>query len=140
MDSHMITDIKELNDLCKNTLVEHLGIIFTEFCKDKLTASMIVNDSIKQPFGIVHGGANCVIAETVGSVAANSFCENGYHAVGQSIHTTHLKAVRRGVIKCTSKAIRIGKTSQVWELSTYDDVNDLTSISILTMAIRKKLS
>lgn len=133
-------DIAKLNDFCKNTLVDHLSIEFTSYDENSISAEMPVKDSIKQPFGIVHGGANCVIAETVGSVAANYCCDEDSHAVGQSINTTHLKAVRRGNIKCVGKAIRIGKTSQVWELSTFDDANDLTSLTILTMAVRKKLS
>ena len=137
---HKEINLEGLNKFCEDTLVSHLEIKFIEFDNESITASMPVKNSVKQPFGIVHGGANCVLAETVGSVAANLSCGEDSHAVGQSIHTTHLKAVRNGEVKCIGKPIRLGKSNQVWELVTYDSSGDKTSFSTLTMAIRKRLS
>jgi 1,4-dihydroxy-2-naphthoyl-CoA hydrolase len=132
-------DLKTLNTLCENTLVSHLEIKFTEVTDDSMTAVMPVNDTVKQPFGVVHGGANCALAETVGSVAASIVAGDDYLALGQTINTTHLKAVRRGVVKCVGTPIRIGESSQVWQLITYNDAEEKTSLTTLVMAIKKRL-
>ena len=133
-------DLEQLNKSSVGNLVGHMQIKYTAFDQGSITAIMPAADFTKQPFGIVHGGANCVIAETLGSVAANLCCGENEHAVGQSIQTTHLKAVRNGTITCVGKPIRIGGTVQVWELITYDDSGDKTSFTTLSMAVRRRLS
>src|SRR5471030_236271 len=81
----------------KNTIVDHLGIEFTEVGEDYLTARMPVDHRTKQPLGIMHGGASCVLAETVGSTAAN-FCVNQdqNYCVGLSINTNHIRSIKQG--------------------------------------------
>src|SRR5690554_56461 len=91
--------LEELNKMGENNMVAHLQIKMTAITDEYLEATMPVSQQIKQPFGIVHGGANCVIAETVGSVASNLILDpNKQHAVGLSISTNHIKAVRNGII------------------------------------------
>lgn len=132
--------LEQINESNKESMVEHCGIIITEKDADSLTGTMPADKRTHQPFGIVHGGANCVLAETLGSIAANMTCNpKEAHAVGLSITTNHIKAVRNGSIKGVAKAIHMGRTTQVWEIKTYNSNEQLTSSTSLTMAIVSKL-
>jgi 1,4-dihydroxy-2-naphthoyl-CoA hydrolase len=131
----------ELNQLCVDTLVSFLGITIDEVHPDGIVGSMPVSNNIKQPYGIVHGGANCVLAESLGSLAANlTLDQTQFHAVGLNINTSHIKAVRNGKVTGRTHNIHKGKTTQIWEIKTFNDANQLTSISTLTMAIIQKLN
>lgn len=134
-------EINQINKNNEGTMVSHCGIEITEINSDTLVGIMPVDNRNKQPFGILHGGANCVLAETLGSIAANLTCDPSLcHAVGLTISTNHIKAVRNGFIKGIARPNHIGKTTQVWEIRTYNDGNQLTSITSLTMAIVSKLN
>lgn len=125
----------QINDHCKNTMVEYLSIEISKVNEDSLEGIMPVSNNIKQPFGIVHGGANCVLAETLGSLAANLVLDNEkQHAVGLSIHTNHIKAVRNGHVRGVAKPKHIGKKTQVWEIETFNTKDELTSVTSLTMS------
>lgn len=132
--------LEQLNSQNKDTMVEHCDISIIEMGEDFLAGEMLVSSKIKQPFGIVHGGANCVLAETLGSIAGNLTCDpTKSHAVGLSIHTNHIKAVRNGRIKGIAKATHMGRTTQVWQIDTYNDSKQLTSSTQLTLAIVRKV-
>lgn len=131
---------EQINESNKNSMVEHCGIKITELGSDSITGIIPVDKRNHQPFGILHGGANCVLAETLGSIAANMTCDpKTHHAVGLSITTNHVKAVRNGFVRGVAKPNHIGRTTQVWEIKTFNDSNQLTSITSLTMAIVSKL-
>ena len=133
--------VEDINKNNQDTMVDHCGINITEMTEDSLIGEMQVSSKIKQPYGIVHGGANCVLAETLGSISANLVCDpSSFHAVGLSITTNHVKAVRNGVIKGVAKPIHLGRTTHIWEIKTFNDANSLTSTTSLTMAIIKKLN
>lgn len=124
-----------------NTMVGFLDIIITEKGDDFLKGTMPASDKTKQTFGIVHGGANCVLAETLGSIAANLVLDHSKeHAVGLSIHTNHIKAVRNGLITGIAKPIHIGKKTHVWQIKTFNDAGKLNSETQLTMAIISRLA
>lgn len=128
-----------MNDFGQNTMVDHCGMKFTEFGDDYLKMTMPVDQRTIQPYGILHGGANVALAETIGSVAAVYCTDPATHrAVGLSINANHLKAVREGEVTAIAKPIRIGKTTQVWEIKIYDQAEHLTCISRITMAIVPK--
>lgn len=132
--------LDELNKNNANTMVEYCDISLTALSENSLEGEMLVTSKIKQPFGIVHGGANCVLAETLGSISANLVCDPAKsHAVGLSITTNHIKAVRNGKIRGVAKPVHIGGTTHIWEIKTFNDANQLTSTTNLTMAIIKKL-
>lgn len=132
---------EEVQNWCANTMVSALNISIDEVGENTITGTLPVTDQVKQPYGIVHGGANCVLAETLGSLAANmTLNPKTHHAVGLNISTSHIKAVRNGSVKGIATNIHKGKTTQIWEIRTYNDANDLTSTSSLTMAIIEKLS
>lgn len=129
-----------INKNCENTLVSHMGITIDDITDETLIGSMPVDKTTHQPYGILHGGANCVLAETLGSIASNLVCDpSTHHAVGLSIHTNHIKAVRNGRVKGIAKATHIGKTTHVWTIDTYNESNQLTSETKLTMMIVKRL-
>ena len=132
--------VDQINETCKNTMVEFLDIKITAIDDNELHAQMPVSDKVRQPFGIVHGGANCVLAETLGSLAANFVVDyEKFHAVGLSINTSHIKAVRNGIVHATAKAEHLGKTTHVWKIDTFNDNKALTSTTTLTMAIINRL-
>lgn len=128
--------IDQVNKASQDSMVSHCAIEITDIRIDSLVGEMPVDQRTIQPFGILHGGANCVLAETLGSIAANLTCNHRtHHAVGLSITTNHLKAVRNGKIKGVAVANHLGRSTQVWEIRTYNDGNQLTSITNLTMAV-----
>ncbi len=132
--------VDEINAGSKNTMVDHCGILITEIQDDTLIGTMPADARNKQPYGIVHGGANCVLAETLGSIATNMTCDpKTTHGVGLTIHTNHIKAVRNGLVTGIAKQVHQGRTTQVWEIKTYNDAKQLTSSTTLTMAIVSKL-
>lgn len=132
-------NLEELNRINENTMVEHLGIIFTEFGDDFLTASMPVDERTKQIYGIMHGGASATLAETIGSIAAN-YCVDfeKHYCAGLDINISHLKMVKVGIVKGVAKPIHIGRSTQVWQVKIFDQNENLVSLSRLTMAVLDK--
>jgi 1,4-dihydroxy-2-naphthoyl-CoA hydrolase len=128
--------LEEIAQRFGNTMSAHLGIKITEIGNDFLKATMPVTDNVKQPMGLVHGGANVALAETVGSIGANMLVDRTKFAcVGQEINANHLRAVREGTVTAIAKPDYIGRTTQVWDIRLYDDREKLTCISRLTMAV-----
>jgi uncharacterized protein (TIGR00369 family) len=128
--------LASLNQRGHNTLAEHLGIEFTEIGDNFLIARMPVDKRTHQPLGIMHGGASCVLAETVGSTAAN-YCvdQNKQYCVGLDINTNHIKSIREGFVFGTAKPYHLGKTTQVWGIEIRNEQQQLISINRLTMAV-----
>lgn len=128
--------IEQISARNKNTMVEYLAIEFTEIGENYLCAKMPVNERTKQPAGILHGGANVVLAETIGSVAANVIAAaSGKMAVGLEVNANHLRPVSQGFVYGKAQAVHLGKTTQIWEIRISDDSGNLSCISRLTMAI-----
>jgi 1,4-dihydroxy-2-naphthoyl-CoA hydrolase len=129
-----------LNSLNKGTLGEAFDIKMTEIGPDFLKATMPVNNTTKQPFGLLHGGASVALAETVGSVA--SWCcvnRDQFIGVGVEINANHLTAVTQGTVTAICKPIRVKGRVHVWEIKIYNDQEELCCISRFTcMVIPKK--
>jgi 1,4-dihydroxy-2-naphthoyl-CoA hydrolase len=135
--AHITLD--SLNDRGKNTMTEFLEIEFTKIGEDFLEATMPVNQKTKQPLGLLHGGANVVLAETLGSVAASIVVNPEHHyCVGLEINANHIKAVKEGKVRGVTKPVHIGKKTQIWEIKIYNDANELSCISRITMAVIDK--
>jgi uncharacterized protein (TIGR00369 family) len=132
-------DLKTVNERGKNTMSEHLGIEFIDVGEDYLVARMPVDHRTKQPAGIMHGGASCVLAETVGSTAAQ-FCVDmtKNYCVGIDINTNHVRAMRDGFVVATAKPYHLGKTTQVWGIEIRNEEGSLVSVNRLTMAVLMK--
>ena len=123
----------------KNTLVEHLGIEFTEIGDDFLKAKMPVDHRTLQPIGIMHGGASCVLAETVGSIAANYCVDLKIHyCVGLDINTNHIRQAKEGWVIGTARPIHVGKRTHVWSIEIHHESGYLVSINRLTMMVMER--
>ena len=131
--------LESLNSLSKNTMVEHLGIEFSEIGADYLKAIMPVNERTIQPLGLLHGGASVALAETLGSLASTMTIDlNNYYCVGLDINANHVKSAKEGLVEGTARPIHIGKKTQVWEIRIENKDNELICISRITMAIIDK--
>lgn len=129
--------IEDLKFSQKNDMTVHLGIEFLELGEDFLSGRMPVDHRTRQPFGILHGGAHVVLAETLGSMGANLTLADGSYAVGLDINSNHLKSIKEGWVYGTAKPIHIGGTTQVWEIKICDENGVLLNISRLTMFVVK---
>jgi 1,4-dihydroxy-2-naphthoyl-CoA hydrolase len=128
--------LETLNARGKNTMVEHLGIEIVEIGDNYLIAKMPVDERTRQPIGIMHGGASCVLAETVGSLAANMAVDlNVQYCVGLDINTNHIRAIREGFVFAKAKPFHLGKSTQVWDIKIRNDADQLISVNRLTMAV-----
>jgi len=128
--------LEELDRQSKGCMVELLDIRFTEIGPDYLRASMPVDARTWQPYGLLHGGASVVLAETLGSTAAQC-CVDGsrFYCVGQEVNANHLRGVRSGRVTGTARPIHLGARSHVWEIRIEDEKGRLACISRLTMAV-----
>jgi len=128
--------LKELNQFNRNTLVEHLGIIYTAFGEDWLQGTMPVDNRTHQPYGLLHGGASVVLAETLGSMAGNLCVNPDTHmCVGLEINANHLRSVRSGIVTGTARALHIGRSTHVWQIQIENESGKQVCISRLTLAV-----
>lgn len=117
-------------------MVEYIGIEITELGDDFLSGSMPVDHRTIQPMGLLHGGASVVLAETLGSIAANLVINPATHyCVGLDINANHLRPVKGGKVTGTAKPLHLGKTTQVWSIEIKNEEGKLNCISRLTMAV-----
>lgn len=129
-------DITEMNRLMQNTACSNLGIKITEVGDNFVKGTMPADHRTFQPIGLVHGGANVLFAETLGSMAANLCLDNAKeYAVGQEVNANHLRGVRSGELTGVASIVHQGRTSQVWEIRIVDEAGKLSCISRLTMAV-----
>jgi len=126
----------EVNERGRNCIVELLDIEFIEIGDNFMVARMPVDKRTHQPIGIMHGGVSCVLAETIGSTAAN-YCVDisKQYCVGLDINTNHIKSIREGYVIGTAKPFHAGKTTQVWGIDIKDENQKLISVTRLTMAV-----
>ncbi|MGX9522026.1 hotdog fold thioesterase [Vibrio mediterranei] len=129
--------LEALNRTSKNTLIEHLQIEYTAFTDDTLSATMPVSSITHQPLGMLHGGAFVVLAETLGSLAANYCVDNDHYCVGLDINANHVRAMRSGFVIGTARPIHLGVSTQVWQIDITDEKQRLVCTSRLTIAVKK---
>ena len=131
--------VEELNGRPKGHIGELIGIEFTEITEDSVSARMPVNEKTHQPYGILHGGASVVLAESLGSVASNMIVDsNKYIGVGLEVNANHLRPVKSGFVTGICKPIHIGGKTHVWDIRLYDDRGKMNCVSRLTVAIIPK--
>ncbi|MDF1678374.1 MAG: hotdog fold thioesterase [Legionellaceae bacterium] len=129
-----------LNKRSENTLAAFLDIQFTDIGDNTLTATMPATQRTKQPIGIVHGGANVVLAETLASTAANAAVDQSIaYCVGLEINANHLRPVKEGLITATTKPIHLGRSTQVWLIELYNDAGKPTCVSRMTASVVKRV-
>lgn len=131
--------IGSLGALMPNTMAAHLGMEWVDLGPDFLSLRMPVNEGTKQPYGLLHGGASCALAETVGSVASTLVVDHSIcRCVGMEINANHLRPARQGWVTATASPIHLGATSHVWDIRIRDDAGKLICISRLTVAIIRR--
>jgi 1,4-dihydroxy-2-naphthoyl-CoA hydrolase len=131
--------LEDLNGNRQGTLIENLGILFTEIGDDFVRATMPVDIRTVQPYGLLHGGASVALAETLGSMGA-AMCVDAaeYQVVGQEINANHVRAARSGLVTGTARAVHLGGRTHVWSIEIVNDTQKLVCISRITMAVIKK--
>jgi 1,4-dihydroxy-2-naphthoyl-CoA hydrolase len=128
--------LDELNRLSGGTMIDHLGIEYTEFGDDYLKARMPVDHRTKQPAGLLHGGASAALAETLGSIGSYLCIDRTkYSAVGIGIDIHHLRPATGGSVTGTAHPVRLGRRMHVWEIRIRNDAEKLVSTATLTLAI-----
>ncbi|AIR61868.1 thioesterase [Cedecea neteri] len=124
-----------LNKLGANNMVGHVGIEFTRFDDNEIEATMPVDERTRQPFGLLHGGASVVLAETLGSVAGYLCTEGDQKVVGLEVNANHIRSAREGVVRGVCRAVHAGRRHQVWQIDIYDQQDQLCCTSRLTTAV-----
>jgi 1,4-dihydroxy-2-naphthoyl-CoA hydrolase len=134
-----LQSIEQLNANRHGTLIENLGILFTEIGDDFVRGTMPVDTRTAQPYGLLHGGASVALAETLGSTGA-AMCVDAveYQVVGQEINANHVRAARSGLVTGTARAVHLGGRTHVWSIDILNDAQKLVCISRITMAVIKR--
>jgi len=127
-----------LNALSRDTALVPLGIAFTELGPDYLRGTMPVDARTRQPYGLLHGGASVLLAETLGSTAGGLCVAEDEGVVGIEINANHLAGVRDGLVTGTARALHVGRSTQVWEIRIEDERGRLACVSRLTLAVVRR--
>ncbi len=128
------TTLAALNAMSAGNMVEHVGIEFTRIGDNELEATMPVDNRTRQPYGLLHGGASVVLAETLGSVAGYLCTEGEQKVVGLEVNANHVRSAREGVVRGVCKAVHVGR-HQVWLIEISDEQGRLCCTSRLTTAV-----
>ena len=129
--------VESINNMGDKSMGTHLGIEIVEIGDDFLSARMPVNEKTTQPYGILHGGASCVLAETLGSIGG-AFCVDMHTqiVVGLEINANHLRPAKSGYVTGTARPIHIGRTTHVWDIKITNEKGNLVCVSRLTLAVK----
>ena len=135
--NYTLEDLNDLRGVQKDNINKHLDIQITEVGDDFLKGTMPVDERSKQPFGILHGGASCVLAESLGSIAAWMCVDpNKQRAMGLEIHAHHLRPVSSGKVTGICKSLHRGRTMHLWQIDTFTDEGKMNCTVRLSVAIR----
>ena len=127
--------LENLNQLCSNSAVSHLGIEISAFGEDWIEATMPVDHRTMQPFGLLHGGISVALAETIGSLAGYLAIEENKIAVGLDINAHHLLSVKQGIVTAKATPISLNRNIHVWKIDIRDEQDKLCCVSRLTLSI-----
>lgn len=133
------THLSALQAFTPGTMASHLGMQWEEIGPDFLKMSMPVDERTKQPYGLLHGGASCALAETVGSIGSHLIIDPAkFICVGLDINANHLRSARNGKVTAIARPLHIGYSTHVWDIRITDESEALVCISRLTVAILEK--
>ena len=128
--------LEQLNAAQRNTIGELLDIRFEAFDERSLTASMVVDPRTHQPFGLLHGGASVVLAESLGSMASYLCIDPAqFYCVGLEVNANHLRGLRSGRVTGVAHAVHLGRTTHVWDIRLSGEDGKPSCISRLTVAV-----
>lgn len=126
---------EQLNAMGDGNMVGLLDIRFEALTDDAIEATMPVDSRTHQPFGLLHGGASVVLAETLGSVAGYLCSEGEQKVVGLEVNANHIRSVRSGRVRGVCRALHVGSRHQVWQIDITDEQGRLCCSSRLTTAV-----
>lgn len=133
---HRLPQLEQLNANRQNTILELLDIRFEAVDDGSLTASMVVDSRTHQPYGLLHGGASVVLAETVGSTASYQCIDpSRFYCVGLEVNANHIRALRSGRVTAVCRPVHLGRSSHVWDIRLSGEDGKLSCISRLTVAV-----
>lgn len=131
--------VEKIKSLSNNSMIEHLGLEWSELGDNYIKAKLPVDHRTRQPFGLLHGGASCMLAETLGSYASHLVVDaEKFFCVGLEINANHVRGVKDGFVEGICTPIHLGNSSHIWDIKIYDEKGKLACISRLTVAILKK--
>ena len=129
------TTLEQLNRMGEGNMVGLLDIHFDSFTDETIEATMPVDSRTHQPFGLLHGGASVVLAETLGSVAGYLCSEGEQKVVGLEVNANRIRSGRGGRVRGVCKALHVGSRHQVWQIEIFDEQGRLCCSSRLTTAV-----
>lgn len=125
-----------IRNIEKNSMGEFLGVEWVDVGDDYITARMPVTDRTRQPYGLLHGGASCALAESIGSIASAMVVDHDRFAcVGLEINANHVKSASEGFVTGTARPLHLGSNTHVWDIRIYNEGQQLVCVSRLTVAI-----
>lgn len=127
--------LEQLNAMGDGNMVGLLDIRFEAMTDETIAATMPVDSRTHQPFGLLHGGASVVLAETLGSVAGYLCSEGEQKVVGLEVNANHIRSVRSGRVRGVCRALHVGARHQVWQIEISDEQGRLCCSSRLTTAV-----
>lgn len=133
---HERPTVEGLNQLARRDMASRLGMEYTEVGEDFLKARLPADERTQQPYGLLHGGVSCVMAESMGSLAS-ALCVDAetHYCVGVDINASHLRPATGGHVHARTQPLRIGRRNQVWETHIRDDADRLICVARLTTAV-----
>ena len=132
------TDLTRLNAINADTLIAWIGIEYTQIGNNFLKGTMPVDSRTHQPHGLLHGGASVVLAETLGSVAANLAVPDDKVCAGLEVNANHIRSIKKGTVTGTATAVHIGYSTQIWQIEICNERQQLICTSRLTVAVIDK--
>jgi 1,4-dihydroxy-2-naphthoyl-CoA hydrolase len=118
-------------------MISHLGIEILKNEPGRVEARMPVDKRTIQPFGLLHGGASAVLAETIGSIGAHEAVKaEGGVAVGLELNINHLKSATTDFVYGIGEPIHLGRSTQVWDVKIRDHAGSLIAIARLTVMVK----
>ena len=131
--------LADLTPFDEGTMAEHLGMQWMEIGDNFIKIKMPVDQRTKQQYGLLHGGASCALAETVGSMSSYLVIDSSkFSCVGVDINANHIRSARQGYVTGISTPLHLGANTHVWDVKIYDEMQKLICISRLTVAILNK--
>ena len=128
--------LPDIQPLGRGTMGEQLGMEWVAVGDDYMKMKMPVDKRTIQPYGLLHGGASCALAETVGSVASHFIIDpDKFICVGLEINANHIRSVKEGFVTGIASPLHLGNTTHVWDIKIYDEREKLICVSRLTVAI-----
>lgn len=134
--AYTLAELRPVNEV---KMLAHVGMELVEIGPDYLVGRLPVDARTQQPFGLFHGGATVVLAESLGSIGANLVVNPATHyAVGLEVNANHLRSARSGWVTGVAHPVHLGRTTQVWEIKLHDEEDKPIAISRLTMAVLER--